>query len=226
MSLSHFTAAPLVVVIRAESYLIRPLTLGDFGAILANAPPREDGSEPSFGDSTTTEWMFGDGLPYLLYASIRQDRPDFTLVDAAGMAAGVDAEMVRAIYSGAMRRLPSATPDDGKGVDIKDANWGLLFKKLATEYGFDPRSVALLTLDQVYALILSDEDHERSTIPGEPMTREQVEAWYREQVASGDLPEPEAEPIVKIHEPAEVTLESLGLEIVPEDEERPTGEST
>ena len=231
MILSHFTAAPLIVEIQGEPYLIRPLTLGDFGTILANAPACEDGSEPSFGDPTTAEWMFGAGLPYLLYASIRRDRPDFTLGHAAGMAVGIDVEMIRTVYSSAMRRLPEAIPCGGKGIDIAAANWGLLFKKMASVYGFDPNATALITLDQAYALIASNEDHERSTIPGEPMSRDEVEAWYRDQIAAGNLPEPtdEAEPSVKPSEPAEVTLKSLGLEIVPEAEERPidcTGEST
>lgn len=217
MSLSHFAASPVIVEIQAEPYLIRPLTLGDYGTILANAPKRDDGSEPGFGDPSTAEWMFGVGLSYLLYAVIRRDRPAFTLGDAVGLSVFIQPETAREIYSAAMRRLPATTPAEGTGVDVNEVRWGPVFKRMATEYHFTPETVASLTLDQIYALCISADDLDRPETLGTPLTKDEVMSRF--VCVDGvwcDVNQVPDKPAI----PDEVTLADLGLEIVPEAEER------
>lgn len=220
MSLTNFTASPLIVGIKGEPYLVRPLTVGDYGAILGNAPSNDDGSEPQFGSDAVAGWLFGDGLPYILYATIRRDRPAFTLDDAIALSVNIDSDTASLVGAVALRRLPSkATSAESGGVDLASIGWKGIFKRMADEFHFTPSQVCDMTLDQVYALVVSEDDPMAYTPKGTPMTKDEVDAFYQDYLAK--------EAAEKAANQTEVKLSDLGLEFVnPEDAltVSPTGE--
>ena len=207
----------MIVGIKGEPYLVRPLTIGDYGAILCNAPGGDDGDEPQFGSEAVAGWLFGDGLPYILYATIRRDRPTFTLDDAIALSVNIGQDTASVVGAVALRRLPSkAASAESGGVDLARIGWKGVFKRMADEFHFTPAQVCEMTLDQVYALIASEDDPMSYTPKGEPMSKSEVEAFYQKYL------DDEA-----AANRTEVKLSDLGLEFAnPEDAltVSPTGE--
>jgi hypothetical protein len=209
--LPHYLAAPTLVSIGGVYRLADRLRLGDF-ALLMQAGSDALGRDPDaeevlkFSDPEFGGWLEGDGLPLVLWCSLRRHWPDLAVDDAFDLATRIT-EAESLVLRWAAYRCAGRKPDtQGEGVDLALLKWGRVIRRFVDEGKGFPPQVAEYTVDQA-TLLLSDDDPEAKQ-EAIDQTRRFAE-WEAEhlRIHGGNG----AAPAV----PAEVTLASLGYAIVP-----------
>lgn len=230
MTIGPLFAAPTVVRLAGESWLVRPLRLIDYATLVRGAADHagrnaDAGDEPGFGDETTIEWMTGEGLPLFLYLALHRDRPGFTFAHAEALAVRCMPTESASVYLAALRRSKLTGASRGQGVDIAKVDWSGVAWRFAKELQALPDALGDLTLDQAHVILSRGDD-------GNSLSMADVMAQYQASLADC----PPAEPAHSIEEalarlngvgwtPVVKTLDQelaeMGLSIVKESEVTP-----
>lgn len=218
--LPHYLAAPTIVTLDGVPRLADRLRLGDFALLLQAASDAsgrnfDDEETVRFDDPDVEAWMQGDGVPVVVWCSLRRRWPDLTLADAYDLTTRLtESEKLILRYSALRRgKLKEAAP--GEGVDLALQKWGRVIRWFADNGKGLPPHVAEYTLDQA-DLLLAEHDPEAKR-----EAAEHAEGWANLRAMYEAAIAKQAEDAA----PREVTLADLGYAVVPGQEQETPGEA-
>lgn len=167
MDLIHASNAPVPLVLGGLTYRARPLTLGQFGEVLAWLKDRLPDEELLFSsEASRIALATTEGLSVLLHLACEHHHPNLTREGARELAAGMDCDDEAKLLSIAFRRLPGkpADPDAPPPKDLATVNWGEIFEALSGHRADAYADVAELTLDQFDNWANKGEGHDKDAL--------------------------------------------------------------
>jgi hypothetical protein len=238
MKLPAVVAAPSIVAAPAgELLLVSRLTLGDFAFLLQGCSDAlgldaDGGNLIKFGAEEMTAWMFGDGIPAVLYSVLRKHWPTrMTLAESAAVATSLDVQGYGQVFAKATRRDLSAIPTEGEGRDISRVMWAANAFTLFERIGLSLVDFADLTLDQYHILAsqgdcgeIDADDMEQGSQGFADRMAEMQEQWEAIHGKPGPGVSSGSGGVTTTIDtsndpPSEITLADYGLRIAPETEQ-------
>jgi hypothetical protein len=157
MDLPSVSNAPRELPLGGVTYRARTLTLNQLGEVLAwlddrlPAEGRGAGGLPLFSsEAVQLALATADGLAVVLHLSLASCHPTLTRDEARTLAGSLDDADVARLHAVAFRRRPNyAPPEPGRGKDLAEADWGILWEALSQHQAAAYAGAGELTLDQM-----------------------------------------------------------------------------
>lgn len=160
--LPHYLAAPTLITLGGVPHLADRLRLGDFALLLQAAADSlgrsiDDDPSPRFSDSDIGGWIDGDGLPLVVWMTLRRHWPELRLENAYDLAGRLSEDEVKVVTSAAYRFGKRKDDEPGESVDLALLKWGRFIRWFADNGKGLPPQLAEYTLDQVDLLVARDD---------------------------------------------------------------------